>query len=92
MNHDAFQYSFTIKELFYFLFKKKVCPICGREMEKQKKYESVEGSTLNSKSSAFFIQNAKVKKYIYFFYCPDCKSGFSLCELSNNKQIKKRGD
>ena len=83
VKQDAFRYDFTFKELFYFLFTKKICPKCGWVMDKRKDYETAKGSEFNSKSSAFFIPHAKVKHYIYSFTCPKCGSQYTLKELVN---------
>lgn len=78
----AFRYDFTMKELGYFLFKKKNCPKCNHKMIKSKDYEIVNGSTFNSRGSAFFIPNSKVKHYYYLYNCSNCGSQFTLKELS----------
>lgn len=82
MGHDAFRYDFTRKELFYFLFKKKNCPECGCEMKKYKGFETVEGLVFNNRTSAFFVPNAKVKHYLYFFHCPNCGLDYRLSDLA----------
>ncbi len=82
MEHDAFQYEFTGKELVYFLFKKKTCPSCGGKLHKSKTYESVEGYKLNNAQEAFFISNAKVKCYRHIFLCPNCKVAYPISELA----------
>lgn len=85
MKHDAFRYDFTFKELIYFLFGKKVCPRCKGKMVKIKRYETVKGAEFNSKTEAFFIPNAKVKHYLYFFTCEKCGAEYSLNELIKMK-------
>lgn len=82
MKHNALRYDFTGKELIYFIFKKKICPKCGGIMIKSKGYETVKGAVFNGKTDPFFIQNAKVKHYRYFFTCQQCNSEFTLSELS----------
>lgn len=82
MKHQAFRYDFTTSELVYFLFKKKACPKCGGKMIKNKGYETLDGSVFNSKSDPFFIQNAKVKHYLYIFTCQQCGSEYTLDELA----------
>jgi len=82
MEHNAFRYDFTPKELLYFLFRKKCCPECGGKLIKSKGYETVAGETFNSKSDAFFVPNAKVKHFLYFFNCYQCGAEFTLNELS----------
>ena len=85
MKHDAFSYDFTVKELIYFLFKKKICPKCGGEMTKEKGYQTVRGADLNSKADPFFVPNARVKQYQYYFDCRKCGARFTLNELSKRK-------
>jgi len=78
----AFRYDFTMKELGCFLFKKKNCPKCNHKMNKSKNYEIVNGSTFNSRGSAFFIPNSKVKHYYYVYKCSNCAKQYTLKELS----------
>ncbi len=79
---DAFRYDFTMKELKYYLFNKKICPKCNHKMIKSKVYEIVNGSTFNSKSSAFFVPNSKVKHYYYLYKCSNCGVKYTLKELA----------
>lgn len=83
MGHDAFLYDFTGKELAYFLFKKKMCPKCNGKLIKGKGYETVDGYVFNNKTESFYVPNAKVKHYLYFFTCQNCGTQFTLSELSN---------
>lgn len=85
MKMKAFRYDFTMKELYYFIFENKNCPKCGSKMQKNKRYEIVNGSIFNSKGSAFFIPNSKVKHYYYLFNCSNCGSQYTLKELANQK-------
>lgn len=82
MGYDGFSYDFTGKELAYFLFNGKKCPKCGVKMERSKEYEIVDGASLNSKAEAFFVPNAKIKKYVYTYTCQVCKTKYSLKELA----------
>ena len=52
---------------------------------KNKRYETVKGAEFNSKTEAFFIPNAKVKHYLYFFTCEKCGAEYSLNELVKMK-------
>lgn len=81
----AFRYDFTMKELGYLIFSKKNCPKCNYKMTKSKDYEIVNGSKFNSRGSAFFIPNSKVKHYYYLYNCSNCGSQFTLKELSEKK-------
>ena len=82
MKHDAFSYRFTGKELTYMIFAKKKCPRCGEKMQKIKKSIDKKGAELNSKSDPFFVPNANVKQYVYYFLCSNCKKEYSLIELA----------
>lgn len=44
---DAFRYEFNMRELFYFLFAKKICPKCGGILDKKKDYEIVKGTNFS---------------------------------------------
>lgn len=82
MEHQAFRYDFTWRELRYFCFSKKICPRCNGKMNKRKGFETAEGAKFNSKADPFFASNAKVKHYIYFFICQDCGRQYTLAELA----------
>lgn len=85
MKMKAFRYDFTIKELKYYLFSKKNCPKCKSKMTKINDYKIVEGSVFNSKGSAFFIPNSKVKHYYYLFNCSNCGAQYTLKEIVEKK-------
>ena len=83
---QSFRYDFTMKELYYFLFAKKICPKCGNKMDKNKGYEIVDGSIFNSNSTPLYIQGRKeVKYYHYLFNCAKCGSQYTLKELAKKK-------
>lgn len=79
---ESFRYDFTMKELSYFLFKKKKCPKCGGKMKKEKCCETVEESVFNTNTVPLYIQGHQVKHYFYRFSCTDCGAEFTLSELS----------
>lgn len=54
-------------------------------MIKIKDYETVNGSTFNSRGSAFFIPNSKVKHYYYLYNCSNCGTQYTLKELVKKK-------
>ena len=81
MKHDAFRYDFTLKELWFFLFKGKQCPKCGGRLCREKRFETAAGSDFNSRSADPFVGNARVKHYMYYYTCRDCGSEYSLKEL-----------
>ena len=74
---------FTMKELVYFLFKKKVCPKCGGQTEKKKCCEIVDGSIFNTNDVPLYIQgSSNVKNYFYVYTCKECGGEYSLSELA----------
>ena len=82
MKHDGVSYRFTFKELMYFWFSKKKCPQCKNKMIKNKTYETKKGRDLNSSSDPFFVPQANIKSYKYFYTCPNCNQTYSLNELA----------
>ena len=80
----AFRYDFTIKELCYYLFAKKSCPVCGSKMKKIKGYEIVDGAIFNEALTPLYIKGSKeVKYYQYLYECPKCNSQYKLKELAD---------
>ena len=83
MKGNAFRYDFTIKELLYFLFSKKICPNCGNKMTKSKSYEIVDGKIFNTNAVPLYIQgSSKVEHCHYLFNCSKCNSRYTLKELT----------
>ena len=81
-------YSFTFKEMFYFLFKKKQCPKCHGMMGKHKEYTvttDVSRSPGGYEGSMSYGFGGPVKAYKYFFTCTYCKSQYTLNELAYRK-------
>lgn len=78
-----FNYSFTPKELAYYLFRKKKCPLCGSLMTKSKKYTIKRGCELQPQHGLKnYMDNEPVRDYKIFYTCPSCNRTFSLSELS----------
>ena len=69
---SGFSYSFTMKELGYLLFAKKICPECGGKLAKDKSFDMAKGRELNSKADPTFVSSADIKAYKYIFSCPAC--------------------
>ena len=80
---ESFRYDFTMKELSYFLFKKKKCPKCGGKMKKEKCCETVEGSVFNTNTVPLYIQGHQVKHYSQF---PDIIP--AIIEVPKGSQVK----
>jgi len=81
----SFRYEFTMKELKYFLFSKKICPKCNRKMSKSKGYEMADGSIFDTESVPLYIKGREVKFYHYLFTCPICKLQYKLKDIANNQ-------
>ena len=81
----AYRYQLTPQEMFYFLFRKKICPRCGAMMDKQKDFVTVKGIDLKEESHLFFRPDVDVKDYKYFYICHRCGRRYSLTELANQK-------
>lgn len=87
MSKLPFTYQFTMKELTYFLFKKKVCPKCGGQMDKKKCHEIVDGSVFDSSSADLYIVGCShVNYYFYIYVCRECRKEFALTELAEMKR------
>lgn len=79
------QWSFEFKELKYFLFKKKVCKICGTKMKKvtsekyigMKKFDGIITGPSYDKAYEVTI----------FYYCPKCDEKYSIVELAKAHEI-----
>lgn len=85
MDQRPFNYSFTPKELFFYLFRKKVCPCCGGKLEKFKECTIREGRELQPQSGQkFYMDNEPVRDYKIFYKCPSCQRTFSLAELADS--------
>lgn len=83
MRHQAFRYDFSMSELFYLMFRKKNCPKCGSKMTMKKCYETEKGAKFNSRADPFFVKNARVKHYRFFFVCSHCDVKYLLSDLVN---------
>ncbi|HJJ19367.1 MAG TPA: hypothetical protein OIM61_09040 [Clostridiaceae bacterium] len=80
---DAFRYELNMRELFYFLFAKKICPKCGGILDKKKDYEIIKGTNFSQRSVIY--KNSRVKHYIYKFRCKRCGTQYTLKELAKKK-------
>lgn len=86
MDKRPFNYTFTPKELAYYLFRKKVCPLCGGKMEKSKTCTIKEGRELQPEYGVkYYMDNEPVRDYKIFYTCPSCRRTFSLSELAARK-------
>lgn len=82
--HTAFYYDFSPREMWYFLFGKKVCPRCGGKLIRHKSYETIHGH-MPYKDHADRISPRKVKHYVYTYCCTACGTSFSLADLAKKK-------
>ncbi len=80
-------YQFTMKEMGYLLFKKKICPRCLGQMDKKKCHEVVDGKIFDSASQDLYISACKhVNHYYYTYVCRECGKEFTLAELAEKKK------
>lgn len=86
---QSFRYDFTLKELLYFLFGKKVCPKCEGRLEKEKCCETVDGSIFNTNDVPLYIQGRRIKHYFYRYTCKKCDEKFTLSELANSQRNRR---
>ena len=77
---------FTMAELSYFLFKKKICPKCNAVMRKEKRCEIVDGRSFFPKSDPVYTRRPNVKHYYYVFCCEKCGSEFPLSALAKKER------
>jgi len=70
----------TGKEMAYFFFKKKKCPVCGEHMKREKKTESL-GKGLSSVELGEFYYGERYEVTL-FYRCKKCSRIYSIAELS----------
>lgn len=80
--HTAFCYSFTPREMWYFLFGKKICPRCGGVLCREKGYVTLHGEMPHSRDKPNRIDASRVKCYRYRYACYACGAVFPLGELA----------
>ena len=80
--HTAFCYSFTPRQLKYFLFGKKTCPRCGGALRRHKGYTTLHGTMPHSHDKPIRVDASRVKLYRYQYLCDACGAAFSLEELA----------
>ncbi|MTI69886.1 MAG: hypothetical protein FH751_06510 [Firmicutes bacterium] len=81
-------YSFTIKELLNYIFKKKKCPNCdSEELSKytHKKYKGLEDFIMNGVK---FKTKAKTYEGIIIYECKNCKRKYTLEGLDKNVELE----
>ena len=66
--HTAFCYSFTPRQLKYFLFGKKTCPRCGGALRRHKGYTTLHGTMPHSHDKPIRVDTSRVKLYRYHLY------------------------
>ena len=68
------------KELVYFLFKKKKCPVCNERLKREKKVENL-GESFDSVELGKFYYGERHEVTI-FYKCAKCDKLYSIRELS----------
>ena len=81
LERKGWKMMFKPNELRYFLFHKKICPICHDKLERIVKKDNV--------GWEHTVSGGKVNMYEYknYYYCHSCNMEFSLNDLS--KRIRK---
>lgn len=82
---ESHQMKFTPNELWYKLFKKKTCPICGNKMGafKIKSYKGI-----GKAGTRGHMYKAKIYQYKQYYKCNICDKLYPISELSSME--KKR--
>ena len=84
--HTAFCYSFTPREMWYFLFGKKIFSRCGGALRKCKGHATLHGEMPHSHDKPIRIDTSRVKYYRYHYTCDACGAVFSLAELAEGRK------
>lgn len=83
INMASYSVELTGKEITYFFFKKKSCPVCSKKMKRQKKVESL-GEGLDSvKLGQYYI--GERHEITLFYQCEDCNKLYTIGELAGEK-------
>lgn len=82
MTSTPVNYEFTPSELATYLFKKKVCPICGGRLEKRKDYTMKMGREMQKTGNKYYMDNEPVRDYKISYYCAGCDHTFTLDDLA----------
>ena len=79
----SYEIEFSTKELVYFLFRRKKCPICKQKLERTKKTTPEENEVSSLELGKKYVgPSNKVELY---YSCGECNKLFTLTDLSNNK-------
>lgn len=81
MENTGFKYEFTLKELWFYLFGKKICPKCGNKLMKTKEYEIKTDLYHSEGADSIFKPDSKVKQYSFRYSCEKCKFSSSLTDI-----------
>ena len=79
----SYSIELTGKEIVCFLFKKKICPYCGRKIKREKKIESL-GEGLDSVKLGQYYMGER-HKVTLFYRCERCNKTYSIEELASNQ-------
>lgn len=79
-------YQFTMKEMAYLFFKKKICPRCLGQMDKKKCHEVVDGKSFEPSEDLYISACKHVNHYYYTYVCRECGKEFTLAELAEKKK------
>ena len=78
----GFNYTLSMSEVAYLMFKRKICPSCRGKMRRTKEYEVTDDPKYTTMSTMYALPGKAVKNYKFFFICNTCDSKFPLAELA----------
>ena len=77
---SSYGIEFTGKEMLYFFFKKKKCPVCGEMMKRENKVESLGEGVDNAELGKYY--SGERHEVTLFYRCQKCDKLYSIGELS----------
>lgn len=77
----SYKTTMSLKEVLYFFFRKKKCPICGKTMRREKRMESLGKGHEFSATLGMGYYGDRYRVHIYY-KCENCNKYFSLSELA----------
>ena len=82
----AYSFSFTPKELFYKLFKRKRCPKCNGKLVEvhEKEFKGIEKNTRSARMHSHYADEHEVYKVDILYKCTDCHCVYTIEELSKS--------
>lgn len=83
-------YSFSEKEIFTLLFRKKTCPYCGNSKLSRRTVKEFKGKEKNIIDGMTFYPPIDVYQRNFVYQCDKCKKQFSLQSIIDVKNSKNK--